>query len=53
MGNYVNINLLMLTSMSLTLTDFQYFPSFYVVTPSQLKSSRFIVLLLVCLWQEA
>lgn len=45
----------MLTSMPLILIliliDFHYFPALYV-SPSQLKSSRFITRLLVCLWQE-
>jgi hypothetical protein len=56
MGNYVNINILTLTSMPLILIliliDFHYFPALYVVLPSQLKTSRIIVLLLVCLLQE-
>jgi len=45
----------MLTSLPLILiliSDFHYFPVLYVVLPSQLKSSRFIVLFLVFLWQE-
>lgn len=53
-GNYINIYVLMLTLMSLILIliGFHYFPALYFVSPSRLKSSKFIVLLLVCWWQE-
>jgi len=36
----------------LILIDFHYFPALYIVSPSQLKISRFILLLVVCLCQE-
>ena len=54
MGKYININILTLTSMPLILIliDFHYFPALYIVSPSQLKISRFILLLVVCLCQE-